>query len=591
MSTLRILSMQQIKQDKEIPADAQWCYLGSSCQGRASCRELLPEKQELDYPDEFQQVSIELKTDYLEWFSALGSDQPDPLIWWSSAMASKSPLQTDFYDLLCYVELVKRWTSQEKMNLWIIVEDPWLIWLLGSNKFRKGCISGALIKKMMWGFAKAVVARAVFFVESFLLLLISHFIPHRVSLDPATPVSVLFTWIIEKSFRPDGTIQDIYTGELADVLRSMGRQVVFLTPGYVNPAYLWKLRRCKSPLLLSPRYIRPCEVFKIAFSFFHLHRLNDHRFFRGLDHRALLLRSWIAEQERRTTLRNRLLSAIAGNMSDVLGKQIRTIIYPFENQSWEKAFCLGWKEKGNVRLVGYQHAAFGEFSIHFFSGLAERKKMPLPHHIVASGQSGYDLLIRAGYPEDMLSIGGALRYKYLHKLASEQSNSSDEIILALFPGFPTAASLFYEALVRGWQHNRKYQLVIKCHPMLPLDKIIRAVPIEPIPFMNKSSDSLDNLLTRTKLMIYAPSTTAFLEGYAMGIPIIRFRGSFLDMDRGVGDIENELSFATSGTLWNCMEKLLEESNRNQKNSPVKRKAFLQRVFPPLQKDVWKRLTE
>src|SRR5438034_368009 len=52
-----------------------------------------------------------------------------------SSIASKTPLQTNFFLLVCYHRLFKSWADKRSLSnaRIVVVEDPWLLALLGRD--------------------------------------------------------------------------------------------------------------------------------------------------------------------------------------------------------------------------------------------------------------------------------------------------------------------------------------------------------------------------------------------------------------------------------------------------------------------------
>src|SRR5207244_2298916 len=72
------------------------------------------------------EIALCLKQPFLDWIARLGTMQRSPREWWASALASKSPLQSDLFFLVCYGEVLARWAGAGAPVQMVVVEDPWL---------------------------------------------------------------------------------------------------------------------------------------------------------------------------------------------------------------------------------------------------------------------------------------------------------------------------------------------------------------------------------------------------------------------------------------------------------------------------------
>ena len=111
----------------------EWCYLGTDASQRAQAERFFSVDRHVSIAEELTRLAYKTKQPFLDWITQIGFRQPDALTWWSSRLASKSPLQTDSFLFVCYVELVRAWLNRDEpgspMRV-LIVEDPWLLWVL-----------------------------------------------------------------------------------------------------------------------------------------------------------------------------------------------------------------------------------------------------------------------------------------------------------------------------------------------------------------------------------------------------------------------------------------------------------------------------
>src|SRR5712692_5952854 len=110
----------------------EWCYFGTDLSRRGKVNEILAAGKLISITEELNRVAFDTKQPFLDWIAEIGSRQKNKLSWWASKIASKSPVQTDFFLLVCYHRLFRSWVFGERQSgtRIVVVEDPWLRSLL-----------------------------------------------------------------------------------------------------------------------------------------------------------------------------------------------------------------------------------------------------------------------------------------------------------------------------------------------------------------------------------------------------------------------------------------------------------------------------
>jgi surface carbohydrate biosynthesis protein (TIGR04326 family) len=209
----------------------------------------------------------------------------------------------------------------------------------------------------------------------------------------------------------------------------------------------------------------------------------------------------------------------------------RTVVYPYENRSWEKMLLLAWKDSANKpHLIGYQHAAITPRHTSLFMGEGEWDATPLPDHVVTTGEAARKILIGTGrYPKDKVLAGIALRQS---SAAGEKREGKFEprrllVILSSSIEEYTKSIRFLDAALNG---SIDYEVVLRSHPTIPLDSALRVLPSLTLRYRTSSRASVAEELQESDVVLYASSTIA-IEAIAVGIPVIYLDiGDFMNPD-------------------------------------------------------------
>lgn len=87
------------------------------------------------------------------------------------------------------------------------------------------------------------------------------------------------------------------------------------------------------------------------------------------------------------------------------------LIWPFENQSWEKVYpALKARLQATTTLVGYQHSGLSRKLLNYFTTPADRQAASTPDELLVVGDIIGDLMRREGAYGCPITVVGAVRY-------------------------------------------------------------------------------------------------------------------------------------------------------------------------------------
>jgi hypothetical protein len=205
-------------------------------------------------------------------------------------------------------------------------------------------------------------------------------------------------------------------------------------------------------------------------------------------------------------------------------KNIKRIIYTFENNSWEQAFLLGLN--GNAKTIGYIHTIIPECAANMFISKEEATKTPLPDKVLTLGTIPKTLIDIYSEASFSVETSCALRFEYLYNDKNTGTNiykpKGNKVLVGLEGVMESvkvldlcldAASLFPEK-----------NFVIRCHPALGIEilrehlkfpKLISTLANIEVS-VNKS---LQEDINSSSCMIYWGSTVG-VEALFKGLPVI-----------------------------------------------------------------------
>lgn len=560
---LSAVSRRQIRRAlRQVGSDQiRWVYFGERVSAAVACERWLKGRAEpIALGALLQEVAEKAREDYIAYIGHLSLRYASES-WWLTSLSEKNPNISKVFLRACYVLAAERLVTASKPGTAILIivdgqavrtcltenlqrqigHNPCLIeslfdtlgiWL--SEIFQFWCRRAWFIVKHI---SRIVIARA-FQSESKELRNPRHGMPH----EGETSRTLVHSWIDRRSFGADGSYQSINFGDLDRYLQGQQRAYA-IVPNILPALSFWKgirsLARSGVPHLLPNAYLTPLDVLRSACKGFARPQSTQWPFFHNVDLSSLILedrrRDWVVG--RHPT--NALFGAAVRRWA-MAGIPIDAFIYTFENQVWEKAYCLAFREHyPSTHLIGYQDANLPRMALNFFVSRDELPILPFPDLLITNGRYSFELLVGAGYSPMRLRCGGALRYRYLtapvEKYRSQHTSQAsakhgDLLTILVTPSMveSLACELLWKVL-QAFSNDISAQVILKCHPGLPYSELSKRLGVDNLPRnFQVSEQSVQELLCRSTVLLYMDSTTS-LEALGLGIPLIHV-GSELGLD-------------------------------------------------------------
>ena len=208
--------------------------------------------------------------------------------------------------------------------------------------------------------------------------------------------------------------------------------------------------------------------------------------------------------------------------------KINKIIYPFENQPYEKMMILA-KEQLNhpIQTIAYQHASLPSLLLNYHVSHNEKAVMPQPDIIVANGKKNQRILNEAGFTSKIIN-GGSLRYNHSSSKIQVKKKSENQkkvvLILLTYDSFQSIELL--RALTQINDSNEIF--LIKPHPHCSQEKIQKIITSLPENFIF-TRKPITEIKHQAKKVVHA-GTTAAIECMDERVPIINFIPETIALD-------------------------------------------------------------
>lgn len=247
----------------------------------------------------------------------------------------------------------------------------------------------------------------------------------------------------------------------------------------------------------------------------------------------------------------------------------RAVVFPYENQPWEKAMLAGFRRLlPMTRMIGVQHAPLAPRYLSAHPTPRQWKDGTAPDLILTVGSEFRERLIALGAPAERVVAGGALRYAGMLArlpLGAPREPEAPKLVLATCSmQFDDSFELAHKAAV-ATADVPGVRLAVNFHPMVDAEfraairrRLEEHVDCRHVDFVGGGAAEW---LTKADLLLYTSSSTAF-EAAAAGVPVVHVASDIaLDLDNLLG--AGTPSVRRPEDLRREMQELLQDETRRR----------------------------
>ncbi len=314
---------------------------------------------------------------------------------------------------------------------------------------------------------------------------------------------------------------DSYLRDLGKFLTDRGYRVVRLGPLSFRLRYIFRLKKWFTNIVYPLSYLTFADLIRSIFTKFSV-TINDNDLVNTKDLKILNIlanNEMVKENRLKTYLDYLLLFYSYRNLSSIVKGNV-SIIYPFENQPWEKMLNLAFVK---LNRIAYQHSTI-PFNWLDYRVSRYEEEIPVPRVILTSGKK-WSVFLRDYYKESIIEEAGAIRFSYLFNMVKRQekiTNHQAKCIVVALPMSPSISISLQRQLLKCLDKIglTDYIIKIKTHPYLPKSAYLKDAFSQ---HKNCRSDkaSINELFKDCALMITSGSTVAF-ESILSGVKTLYF---------------------------------------------------------------------
>lgn len=490
----------------------KWVFIGNY-RGSEYLRGILKPENRIFIGKLIEEVMASVQDNFVDYIGSLCRQQDDKVLWYSSRMASKSILTSMFHQYV-YLKILERLLEGKTEDILLVTDNNEFYYNIGkifSERVRiltKKRLSLKGFYKSLRGYAK--IGRYCIF------WLLSR--PFKTKSIHAFDLFI-HSWIDERVFQKLPAYNDSYFGDLENTLKGQGCFVGRLAPLRVSLRNILKLNRHFNNIVYPMAYLPLRDLLKSIFTAFSV-KINRKELALIQDTGILytLLENEIAKENSTRFFLEYIASFYSyKNMSRSL-KSNATVIYPFENQPWERMFNFGF---AGFRRIAYQHTTIPHNMLDYRISQYEDKES-LPQVILTTGKK-WSYFLEKYYTNSVIEKAGAIRYSHLFdKNQKGIVNTKAKNIVVALDLFPHISIPLQRQLLNLLGNNglSEYTIKIKPHTYLPKDACFERdfASYKNCRFVK---DGMGELLKNCSLLVTSNSSVIF-ESVFSGIKTLYF---------------------------------------------------------------------
>lgn len=541
----------------------KWVYLGEDVANAIVVEKSIDKSGErIDIAEILQETACTLRQPYIDYIGKL-SVEYNSMLWWAGSLSEKNPFISKTFLYSCYVKVaISLLESHKQDDLILFVENRALRSSLVKNISEiLGCEVVHLEPKFshvlesLTDNMEFIIKHGWFVINNIYRIVLTQHIYHLNKTDlfcekgnSNNDLILLHTWIDHRSFSQDNTFHDVYFGKLSNYMTKQMKNMAVVPYILHTVSYkktIKKLINCEKQILIPSAYLKLSDILHVFKATMKKPHKKVYPHFKDIDISSLIYIDNLNDWKDARMSSNLLLYHVVKNWKK-RGIPIERFIHTFENHMWEKIYCTAFREYYPLAtLVGYQHAAISKMYLNYFISDNEHAIIPFPDKVITNGEYSTNLLLNSGYDSTKLIRGGAIRYEYLiEKLKQpaqkkiEKHTRSMNILVTSSIDKNESVELIIKVL-KAFESNDMYNIIIKCHPVMPYQQIANELGITSLPaHFTVSMDTMGALLGNCDLLLYTSSTTC-IEALAAEVPILHVGSNFI-IDRDVLDSMSNL---------------------------------------------------
>ncbi len=471
----------------------------------------------IEYPsqikEKFFKLSIKHRKDFVNWIGKISNDFINNYLWWIKLPSSRDPYKSNLFKNIIILFILKDKKLLDKIDI-IILENK----LIFESYYIDNRID---LKKVKIKFKKK---RYIYQLLKSIIFSITNFLVVKI-IAKKKKFSQKNYILINTLMSTKNEIYDYVFPGLHKILNEKKKNQVLFVPSFIvhgNIINIYKNIKIlsKQKYIFLENWISFYEFLKFMFKHLFFNGLNvkqkKFKKFFSLDCSLLILSDFNSKADFYSEFQSILKVEFIKKLKEHDLKVVKTISR-FENQSIDRSWFYGFRNYfPNTNNLGFQGFLYYPQLPNQSPTIYEDKAKVIPNLLLVPNASIFkhrkeffkkiNLKIGPSFKKYDLKKGQIRKkiYKFTVALCGIYSLDKNIILWIVF------------SLLR----NENIKVVIKPHPILPIQKLVALIPKKLLPQITFSNELVTNLLEKTQFLISSGPTSIIFESLHYGCKLL-----------------------------------------------------------------------
>lgn len=465
----------------------------------------------IDYPkkikEKFFELSVSNRLSFVNWIGKISKKHINNFDWWIKLPATRDPYKSKLYKNIIILMILK--SNQFNKNIsTIVVGSKFLEKIILNNKFlyvKKDIVKVKNKNRSFFKFFKSIIFNTIVFC---LIKILSK----KKFFPDSSKVTLIDTFLGNKP-----TVKDFVYPDLDKILKKNGAKNVFFVANFLENRNIFNLIKVlmtisKKNYLFKEQYISFKEFFYCICQTLNSFPKMNYKKYNGIDFSLIINEELNSKQEFYSEFQSKLKLIFIKNLK-LSNLKVKKVIGRFENQSVDRAWNYGFRKYfPESEVLGYQGFLYYPHLTNQTPTAYEETAKLIPKKIIVTGKilkktrleffKNAKIIFGPSLGKQDIFNKIKMKYEYKFVLALCGIKSIDEKLILWSK--------------HALKHNKKLKLIIKPHPILPLNKITTYNHVDQKEQMIISNENVKTLLQKTEILISSGPTSIIFESMIYG---------------------------------------------------------------------------
>ena len=466
----------------------------------------------IDYPNKIRKkffyLSLKNRKRFVNWLGKISYKYHNQLSWWIKLPSSRDPNKSNLFKNIIILKVLHDIKiKNEKLFLKVDTKEFKNTIYRNINKKK---IEKIEIKQKNYKGSFFLIKNIIYFLFTYSVV---NFFTKKKDISTLDKVTLIDTFVDHRK----GNDDVIYPNLQKFIMKKHSKNIFFVPTFIINRNLLNTFQRIrvfsKKNYLFKENYLSLSDITNSLFEILFKKNFDENfKKYDRIDCSSILKQELNSKKDFYSELVSKLNFLFIKKLKKE-NLNIKKSINRFENQSVDRAWNLGFRTFfPKAEILGYQGNLYYPQQPHQTPTFYEEKAKVIPNKIIVT--SKYFKKPRQEFYKNLkVIVGPSIEKQDIFK--KTKINHHYKYVLAL-SGIYSLDKKLLEWTIYALKKNKKLKVILKPHPILPIDKIIDTKSDIFKGQLKISNENIKNILEKTQILISSGPTGILLESLVYG---------------------------------------------------------------------------